>query len=182
MYGLIHRAIRDCITESYGEESSAKIVAATGLDESHFVSMEGYSDDVAFSLIGTACETLDVEPADLMMAFGRYWVLNTARVHYGPLLAFGGRDLNSFLKNLDAMHEQVAITFANLKQPSFEREIVSDDAILLHYRSVREGLSAFVLGLLDGLAQHFEETIQVEQVAFKAEGADHDVFRIELRS
>lgn len=178
MYGLIHKAIRDCIKDAFGEEACARVVVEAELDESHFVSMESYSDDVAFGLIGTACEQLDISQEELMKAFGRYWVLNTAKLHYGPLMTFGGRDLNSFLRNLDAMHEQVAITFANLKQPSFEVEAQTDQQVLLHYRSVREGLSAFVVGLLEGLSEFFEEAITVDLVESKSDGADHDVFRV----
>ena len=182
MYGLIHKAIRDCIKDQFGEGACARVVVEAGLDESHFVSMESYSDDVAFGLIGTACEQLEVSQDDLMKAFGRYWVLNTAKVHYGPLMNFGGRDLGSFLRNLDAMHEQVAITFANLKQPSFEVERQTDQEVLLHYRSVRNGLSAFVIGLLNGLSEFFDESIEVDQVESKSDGADHDVFRVAFSS
>ena len=182
MYGLIHRAIRDCIKEAHGDASWEKVRRSAGADESQFVSMQAYPDEITFGLIENACKILAVEPDDLMHAFGRFWVLVTAKTHYGALLEFAGRDLLTMLENLDTMHEQVAISFVNLQQPSFEVERESTASVLLHYRSIRDGLSAFVLGLLSGLSEHFSSPVDVDQLESKADGADHDVFRVTVQS
>lgn len=182
MYGLIHKAIRDCVTDAHGEEAWRAVATRAGVDESVFVSMESYPDKTTYGLIAAACEELKVDTGSLLRAFGRFWVLHTARVEYGPLLEFGGSDLESFLKNLDRMHEQVAISFTNLQGPSFELQHEADGTVLLHYRSIREGLADFVTGLLDGLSEHFSEPLTVEHVEAKSDGADHDVFRLRIGS
>ncbi|NRA96321.1 MAG: heme NO-binding domain-containing protein [Planctomycetes bacterium] len=182
MYGLIHKAIRDCVKDAHGEETWRAIATRAGADDSVFVSMESYPDETTYGLIAAACEELKVDTDSLLRAFGRFWVLHTAKVEYGPLLDFGGTDLQSFLKNLDRMHEQVAISFADLQAPSFELQHEADGSALLHYRSMREGLSEFVTGLLDGLSTHFSEPLTVEHVEAKSDGADHDVFRLRIGS
>lgn len=178
MYGLIHKAIRDCVSGHYGAETWMRIQERAGVDESAFTSMQAYPDEVTVGLLVSTTEEVGEELPKLLQQFGRYWVLHTARVEYGPLFDFAGSDMQSFLGNLNAMHEQVAITFANLKQPSFTVEKTEEGDLMLHYESSRDGLSAFVIGLIEGLSEHFNEPTQVEMVEAKADGADHDVFKL----
>jgi len=177
MYGLVNRAIRDCVVEQFGEPTWLKIEEASKTDPSHYVTMTSYPDELTFNIIGTACEVLNVDSTALLRTFGRHWVLNTAKKEYSHLMDFSGSDLRTFLMNLDQMHEQVAITFQNLRQPAFSLE-ENDTETLLHYRSERSGLTEFVVGLLDGLAEHFNEPLKVTLVSSRLEGADHDVFRL----
>ena len=182
MYGLIHRSIRGYVKTTYGDTVWAQIESKADLDESAFVSMQGYPDEVTVRLLVSASEELGEPLSDLLDQFGRYWVLHTARVEYGPLFEFAGTDLLSFLRNLNAMHEQVAISFANLQQPSFALESKEDGTLLLHYESIREGLAPFVIGLIHGLAEHFDEAVEVELVEARTDGTHHDVFRLRIPS
>jgi hypothetical protein len=80
------------------------------------------------------------------------------------------------------MHEHLAVSFANLRQPTFEVEGIEDGVMHLHYQSPRDGLTDFVVGLLDGLSEHFEEPMKCEVIEEKAKGAAHDVFRLHFLS
>ena len=182
MYGLIHRAVRDCVKSDYGEGVWSRIVATASLDDSMFVSMQAYPDEVTLSILGTASEELGEELVQLLHKFGRYWVLHTARKEYGPLFSFTGDNMRDFLSNLNAMHEHLAVSFANLRQPTFEAEVISDSVLHLHYESVRDGLTHFVLGLLSGLSEHFDEPVTCAVIEEKANGAAHDVFRLQFAS
>ena len=139
-----------------------------------------HPDEVTVGLLVAASEEFEQPLTDLLQDFGRYWVLNTARVEYGPIFEFGGTDFVEFLDNLDAMHQQVALSFSNLQQPSFAVEKKADGRIILHYKSIRDGLSDFVIGLLEGLSEHFGQPIEIELIEAKADGADHDVFELSL--
>ena len=180
MYGLIHRAIRDCVKASHGEAVWSEIAQRAAVDESVFVSMEGYPDEVTIGLLVVASEELEEDLSVLLHEFGRYWVLHTARLEYGPLFEFAGTDLLSFLSNLNAMHEQVAISFSNLQQPFFALEEKQDGCLLLYYESVRDGLAPFVIGLIDGLSEHFETPVEVTLVEEKSKGSDHDIFELRI--
>ncbi len=182
MYGLIHKAIRDCVRQEFGADAWNRIEERAGADQSIFVSMQAYPDEVTLGLLASTVGELNLDLSDLLNRFGRFWVLHTARTEYGPLFDFAGSDVRSFLGNLNAMHEQVAITFANLRQPSFTVEDGPDGSILLHYESPRSGLSSFVIGLLEGLSEHFEQPLQIEHVENREEGAPHDVFRLNMAS
>ena len=181
MYGLIHCALRDHVAFQYGEDPLAEVLDSAGVTEEHFVVMQAYDDEVTLGLIGAACEVLKVDPAELMVAFGKFWVLDTAVKHYGPVMSFAGRTLEKFLGNLDLMHEQVAATFTNLRQPSFEVMPSDGPNIVLIYKSERDGLTEFVRGLLLGLGEHFQQEIAVSILGLKSEGETHDIFLIELK-
>lgn len=182
MYGLIHRAIRDCVKTEYGDGAWSRIAETASLDDSMFVSMQAYPDEITLSMLGTASKELDEDLLQLLHKFGRYWVLHTARKEYGPLFSFTGDNMRAFLSNLNAMHEHLSVSFANLRQPAFETENISDGVVHLHYESVREGLTHFVLGLLSGLSEHFDEPVECAVIEEKAKGAPHDVFRLQFSS
>jgi hypothetical protein len=179
MYGLVNRAIRGCVVEQFGEPTWRKIEEQSKTDASHYVTMNSYPDELTFKILEVACEVLQVEPTALLHTFGRHWVLNTANREYSHLMDFAGSDLRTFLMNLDQMHEQVAITFQNLQQPSFSLEEKDGDT-LLHYRSARAGLTQFVVGLLHGLSEHFKEPLEVTLVSSRHEGNQHDIFKLEF--
>ncbi len=178
MYGLIYQAIRSCIVKAHGESAWSRIARAADVSGDQFVSMQAYPDELAFRLVEAVGHELQWEQADVLRMIGKHWVLETASTEFGPLFDFAGDDLVTVLGNLDAMHNQVAISFDNIKQPSFAVERESEGSVLLRYRSVRDGLAPFVMGLLDGLSEHFDEPIQVELIEAKQANSGADVFRI----
>jgi hypothetical protein len=177
MYGLVNNAVKDCISANYGAKVWDKILAKAGYSLTTFENMKSYPDEVTFNLVGAASEVLEVEAADLLIVFGRFWVMSTARQHYKNTLDFAGGDIVTFLQNLDRMHDQVAATFKNLRQPSFTTEVLEDGSLHVHYESFRDGLAPFVVGLLEGLGMYFSVDVQIEQVAFKPND-DHDIFHV----
>jgi hypothetical protein len=84
---------------------------------------------------------------------------------------FTGRDLGTFLKNLDRMHHSVAAVMPKARLPSFTLIEQSSGHFLVQYRSERTGLEPFVGGLLEGLLEWFELTGNVEQVNYKSNTA-----------
>ncbi len=179
MYGLVNKAVRDLVCSSYGEDTWADIVKLAGLDIDSFVSMESYDDAVTYKLVGAASERLEITPAQVLEAFGEYWTKFTVSEGYGDLITKSGSSVEEFLGNLDNMHARVELSFPALRPPSFRLER-TDDGLMLHYMSDREGLAPMVIGLLRGLGTHFNEEVEVAQVKVRAEHG-HDVFHLHTR-
>lgn len=114
-------------------------------------------------MVAQASERTGKSVASLLQAFGRYWILFTARSTYGDLLD-GSDDLESFLFQLNSLHESVATSMPKLIPPSFGVE-PSDSGLIVLYVSEREGLEPMVTGLLEGLLETF--------------GLDGDVHRLD---
>lgn len=181
MYGLVNKGLKQFVITEFGEQAWARVHARADDRREVFVNMQAYDDDVTYGLVGAATQELGVEVAELLERFGEYWILYTAEEGYGSLLQLGGSDLREFLSNLDELHARVAMSFTELRPPSFELVEVEAKVAELHYHSERPGLSPMMIGLLTGLSKRFDEAITVEQTAAKDEGAEHDVFRVTWR-
>lgn len=179
MYGMVNKALQSLITQEYGEEAWESIKKAAGVDVHHFVSNDGYADEVTFDLVKAASKILHAESKDLLFAFGRHWVLNTAQQEYGQLMSSGGLDVRSFLLYLPNFHTRIKLIFPHLIPPDFTCTDVTESSLRLHYRSHRVGLASFVSGLLYGLGEFYNTPVRVQHEEVRGVSSDHDVFLVE---
>lgn len=178
MYGMVNRALEEMIIERFGSSAWQRVKEQSAVDVEVFISNNGYPDEMTYKLVGAASQILEMPTDEILKAFGRHWVLQTARDGYGELLSAGGRDLPEFLRNLPAFHARVSLIFPHLRPPRFSCFDVTDDSLGLRYYSDRPGLAPFVLGLLNGLGEVFNTPVRVCQESSKGPGIDHDTFRI----
>ncbi|NEQ33480.1 MAG: heme NO-binding protein [Leptolyngbya sp. SIO4C5] len=178
MYGLVNKAIADMVQSQFGEEIWQEICQRAAIEQEAFLSLEGYPDDITHRLVKAGSEVLGLSPAEIMQAFGEFWVQYTAKEGYGELMDMSGDDLPEFLENLDNLHARVGVTFPQLKPPSFESHEHDENEITLEYRSEREGLAPMVVGLVKGLGHRFETEVDIEQTQHRGDSSDHDEFLI----
>ena len=125
---------------------------------------------------------LELEPEQVLQAFGEYWVDYVADENYGHLMQTVGQSFPEFLANLDQMHARVKLTFPNLQPPSFLVTDQTENSLRLHYYSTRQGLGPLIVGLLHGLGRRFDTSVKVES-GREGEGSEaHDVFAVEFHS
>lgn len=177
MYGLVNKGIRDLVVQSFGPEAWQRIATLAGCEGAEFLSMEPYEDRLTYRLVEAGSEQLGKAPAELLEAFGEFWITYTAAEGYGELMDLFGSSLEEFLDNLDAMHMRIGLTMPELKPPSFSFERRADGEDRLHYRSDRPGLVPMVAGLLRGLARRFQTTCSVRHLPEESTPG-HDVFLI----
>lgn len=179
MYGLVNRAIQQMVCTHHGEETWERIKAKADLaDLDFFSTYQAYPDDVTHRLVAAASEELGLSAAEIMQAFGEYWITYTASEGYEELLASTGGSLPEFLDHLDTMHARAGLAFPQLQPPSFRCQHAEDRSMELEYRSKRQGLAPMVLGLLHGLGRRFRTPVAVEQTASRDRGDGQDLFRI----
>lgn len=182
MYGLVNQAIRDMILVTHGEQTWARVRQLAELEIDQFEGMEPYPDDLTHRLVIAASQELNEDPHALLRAFGEFWVKYTAAEGYGPLMDMAGSSLQEFLHNLDDLHARVGVNFPQLVPPSFDAEEQEQGTMHLHYHSRRQGLAPMVIGLVEGLGDRFQTPVEVEQLACRSQGADHDVFAVRYES
>lgn len=180
MYGLVNRAIEELMRKTHGDAVWEKIKEKAGVDVEVFVRMDAYPDDITYRLIGAAAEVLNQPPEVLLRAFGEYWTLYTGSEGYGALLDAAGSTLQETLANLDDLHVRVGLMYPELKPPSFRCTDVTEDGVVLHYYSPREGLAPMVIGLIEGLGKRFGQRLEIERLARREAGDDHDSFGIRI--
>jgi hypothetical protein len=181
MYGLVNKAIHDMVCTQFGEEIWQQIRQKAEIETDTFLSMEGYPDDITHRLVKAASAVLGLSAAEIMQAFGEFWVKYTAEEGYGELMDMSGDNLPEFLQNLDALHARLGITFPKLQPPSFECIETNEDSLTLEYHTHREGLAPMVVGLVKGLGSRFDTEVEVTQTQSKDDGAAHDEFLIHYK-
>ena len=179
MYGLVNQGVHDLALQLGGEDLWREILAAAEVDHATFIGMDTYPDEVTYRLVEAASSVLGMSTDEVLHAFGRHWILYTARRGYGSIFDTMGRSLPGFLANLDAMHARLSLGMPDMRPPSFVCEQHSEHQTRLEYWSDRPGLAPMVVGLLDGLGEMFGVPVTVTHTASRAHGADHDEFLID---
>jgi len=176
MYGLVNRAIQELIQGRHGVATWQRIRERTGIKNCPFLSMQSYPDEDTVSLVTAAARELGITNDAFLEDFGRHWIDFATSHGYRDLLQSRGDSLFSFIARLNDLHTRLSLAFPALRPPSFHVDHVDNQTVRVHYRSEREGLSAFVVGLLYGMAERFGEKLVVVQDRRRADGADHDEF------
>ncbi|MBG1261622.1 heme NO-binding domain-containing protein [Nostoc commune] len=181
MYGLINKAIQDMVCDRFGEETWQTIKQKAEVEIDDFLRMEPYPDDLTHKLVKATSEVVGLSSAEIMQAFGEYWIEYTGKAGYGLMLDMGGNNLPEFLDNLDDLHTRLSVNFPQYSPPSFECAEEEENTLELHYHSSRQGLAPMVVGLVKGLGTRFNTEVNVTQTENREEGAEHDVFLIEYK-
>lgn len=178
MYGIVNKAIEGLVIENFGPDRWEEIKIHAKVKEERFLTNEQYDDSITFRLAGSAAEVLDIPVKNILIQFGKYWVIKTARKHYGSLMDTGGNNLKDFVINLPNFHSRVMLLYPNIKPPEFKITHIEENSLHLHYYSTRMGLTDFVEGLLIGLGEAFNTPVNVALLVSREKGADHDEFGI----
>jgi len=181
MYGLINSALQDMVITHFGEAKWREVHAHSGVPDDSFLTMRRYDDDITYRLAGAASEVLGAPVDDCMEMFGNHWVEAIAVKNFATLMDATGNDTVNFLHNLNALHDRITSTFLDYIPPEFKVEDIDPAAgrYHVHYHSERKGLTAFVTGLLHGLAKHFGDQLEFVSLTIDDAGeGTHSVFEL----
>src|SRR5438445_13755882 len=115
MYGLVNQAIEDLVRAKHGGSAWERVKQRAEVQIEAFIGMEQYPDDLTYKLVDAASEVLDLRREEVLLAFGEYWVLFTAKKRYGEMLAACGKTLPESLQNFDTLNTRVGIILPPLK-------------------------------------------------------------------
>ncbi len=164
MYGMVNKVIRQILVEDYGDSLWQKILLQDSTFADKIYDLEQFEDASTYNIIRYASELLEVSAEKLLIHLGERWIEVTSDGDYQEYYQLGGRDFFTFLTNLDRMHECLGKTFTQLSPPSFELQRQSAKQAHLIYRSQRQGLEPFVLGLLQGLSKYFNQPAEIRLI------------------
>lgn len=172
MYGMIHRALQAMVVEEFGPEAWDAVSMAAKVGPAELVSAVVYPDEVTLRIIQASAFRSGRAEEEFLRRFGAFWVRFAEQCPYGDIMDFTGRDIRTFIGNLDRMHFAVVDLMPGAKVPSFALTEDTRDQLRVRYRSPRTGLEAMVLGLLEGLLDRFGIEGEVTAVAGINEGAE----------
>lgn len=175
MYGIVNKVISDYIITNHGTEiwQAVKTDAAVAID--NFVLNEVYPDEVTFSLLQSTAKILNLSMRDLNLVLGKHWVLGADLVNAQLYMCSGAPDLKTFLQLLPVLHSRVMLIYPKAKAPEFKCTVITDNVVLVDYFSERTGFEDYLEGLLMGLAEYYDERVEIKLLETRV--SDHDAVR-----
>jgi hypothetical protein len=167
MKGIIYNLLEQVVTEQHGEETWDKLLADADL-EGAYTSLGSYPDEELLALVGAASAALDIPPDDIVRWFGRAALAKLA-VRYPDFFA-AHETTRPFLLTLnDIIHPEVRKLYPGADVPEFDFDDSSPDALSMGYQSARK-LCSLAEGLIEGAADHFGETVSIDQTTCMKRG------------
>ncbi|CAI4231558.1 unnamed protein product [Auanema sp. JU1783] len=171
MYGLLIEGIRFMVEENFGHEVLQKVLQRTHLTERAISTHDQYSENIIPNILNATCEVTGRSPDEVGVLAGRFFVKFLIKHGYGDLMHVMGRRFSDFLKGLDNIHEYFRFSYPKIRPPSFYCSSESEDGLILHYRSRRQGYIAYVIGQLVELARIFyQQDLGVKVLKKKEKG------------
>lgn len=172
MHGIVMKALKDFVVETYDAGTWRAIQEAAGLGGKLYVPVSEYDDAEALALVDAAVELSGEDEDDLLYAFGGYIVeplVQTYGVHVEG--EWTGLDL---LANVERyIHEALrAKQLSEFTPPELRAKRVDDETAIIRYGSER-GLCMLAEGIIDGVADHYGESYHVTHDTCQATGDPH---------
>lgn len=175
MYGLVNYGIKKMISEGFGVDVWKQVLKESGASNV-FEKAENYPDAETVKLAGAVCSVLNMELADVLHAYGKWWI-GFAQKDYSQLFAKAGRSVKEFLMNMNETHRRVGYMFPESIAPRFAFEEIDSTTLKFYYISRREGFHPFVTGLIEGLGEAFNTKVEIDYRG-KIEGKEGELFYI----
>ena len=151
------------VVDKLGAGAWLDLEQEVGIGPAELISGLVYDDAITASVVVAVARTLQLTEPECLTSFGRYWVSFAKNGPYGAIMDFTGRDIASFIKNLDRLHQNVTMAMPDAIVPSFAVTERAQGYLKVVYSSARTGLEPFVIGLLQGIIEMFSMTGEVRQ-------------------
>lgn len=179
MKGIIFQLLEDVVTQQYGEDTWDALLDKAGI-EGAYTSLGSYPDEELMRLVGEASSALDTPPDAVVRWFGRGALPRLAERF--PEFFTPHTSTRSFLLTLnDIIHVEVRKLYPGADVPVFDFDASSDDRLVMRYRSARN-LCALAEGLIEGAAEHYGESVTIEQPQCKIRGDEACVLVCSLKN
>lgn len=161
MYGMIHRAMKEMISEQLGTEAWVALEKKLQIGPAELLMGMVYDDALTLDIVAEAAARLNLTVDECLSEFGRYWIRYADKGPFSSIMNFTGQNLHVFINNLDQMHLAVSAAMPGTRLPSFKTIQSSKGHVVVEYRSDRVGMENFVCGLFEGLMERFRVDGQV---------------------
>lgn len=163
MKGTIVKCLKEMVENKFGKDKWDAICEKSGFPKGGIISLSADIDDATvMKLLESTCTTLGVTLDQAADAFGDYWVNSYAPSVYKSIFA-KYKSAREFILGMDEVHIMVTKTVPNAKPPRFTYKFTDDKTLVMTYDSSR-GLIVVLMGLVKGLARHFNEKLTVSKI------------------
>ncbi|MET0179017.1 MAG: heme NO-binding domain-containing protein [Novosphingobium sp.] len=168
MKGIVFNLLEEAVVNQHGEDAWDNLLDAAGLDGA-YTSLGSYPDADILRLVQVAAAALGCSSVDILRWFGRAAMPLLAR-RYGIFFE-PHHSARSFVRSVnDIIHPEVRKLYAGAGCPNFVFADDPDGRLLIGYSSPRQ-LCHLAHGFVEGAADRFGETVELEHLACMMDGS-----------
>ncbi len=162
MKGIVFTEFMEMVEDQFGLDVLDQIIESSSLEsQGAYTAVGTYDHQEIIQLVTQLSKTTQIEAPELVYAFGKYLFqkLSTAFPQFVE-------NMDSTFKVLESVdgyiHVEVKKLYPKAELPRFTTENISSDQMNLIYESPR-CLGDLAEGLIQGGAEHFKETINIQR-------------------
>ena len=168
MKGIVFNLLAEAVANEHGDDAWDALLDAAGLDGA-YTSLGSYPDADMVRLVEVAAAVLGCSGSEILRWFGRS-AMPMLATRYGMFFE-GHRSARDFVRSVnEIIHPEVRKLYAGAGCPQFVFADDPDGRLLIGYNSPRQ-LCYLAHGFVEGAADQFGETVDVEHVACMLEGS-----------
>ncbi len=157
MKGTVVNIWLNTLEKLYGKDKRNRVLVESGWNPNRLITpIEEVDDKQIFSLIEAFAKSEGVEPSIIWRKLGQN---NVESFHKWFPSYFEKSSAKSFMMLMDKVHAQLTKMIPGAKPPRLIPEELDDKNVIITYKSKR-GLIDYLLGLIEGVAKHFGESIE----------------------
>jgi len=176
MHGLIHVQLQKFAQHTVGASQWRDALARAGVENAAYSAAIAYDDSQALKLVEIAAQTLGIPIEDVIESFGRFLSTELIRLYQGVIRP-EWTTLDIIENTETLVHSSVRRVNPGATPPVLDAIRVSDDELQLLYSSGRK-LCKLAVGIIYGLADHFNEVIEIQKDCCVLSGDPYCSFRI----
>lgn len=169
MNGTIYIEIGKFAQQRIGEQAWQDVVRQAGVPQRLYYRVADYPDEEAFALLATLSMKLRQPVTAVLEDFGEYIVPDLMRMSRYWIQS-EWRTLDVIANTEETIHETLRSEGSNTNPPRLRCRRTGPEEVVITYDSPRR-LCSLAIGIIRGLARHFDEEIAVTQPACMLQGA-----------
>jgi hypothetical protein len=170
MHGLIHSELKRFTETTYGVAAWKAVLERAGYKDKMYLTVKPYADEEALAIVAAASELLDLPPATVLEAFGRFTAPALMRMYASKVDPSWGT-LEMLLNTEHTIHTVVRSTQPGAEPPTLRFERVDGESVRLEYRSPR-GMSAVAKGIIQGVADFYGDVVEITESELPENGTE----------
>jgi hypothetical protein len=171
--GIVFNLLEQLVRTEFGATDWSHVLQDADVDGG-FNSQGSYPDAVLRKLIAAVGKRAQKTPGEALQWFGRHSMPLLAK-EYPQFFAAHTTGRTFVLTLNDIIHPEVRRLYPGADVPVFEFDTSSPSILRLAYQSPRK-LCALAHGFIEGAADHYQETVEVDQVQCMHRGDAKCVF------
>ena len=178
MHGIIHKALKEYVTERLSADEWSNVLDEADIDPKLYLPVSHYPDEEITAIIGVLSDRTGNTEHAIQRDFGEFLapqLMDTFKAHIKA-----GWGIREILLALDPIYDQIRAQNEESTPPDVDCDEVARGTLVLTYRSDRQ-LCSMAKGIIVGTADYVDDAVEVSEDACMHEGDDRCELTVEIQ-